>query len=83
MSEDTSNNTETVEEVITRSGVLQQCPEINLEINKVGIHSKLCNLNDMIADGNRIEIYKPLVADPKDSRRKRAEKQNHFDGLWT
>ncbi len=71
----TLSQAETVREVIDRSGVLQQCPEIDLLTNKVGIHGKVCALDDMVVDGNRIEIYRPLRADPKDSRRRRAEKQ--------
>ena len=69
------SSAESVREVITRSGILQQCPEIDLETNQVGIHSKICSLDEMISDGDRVEIYRPLIADPKDSRRRRAEKQ--------
>ena len=71
----TLSRAETVRQVIDRSGVLQQCPEIDLQTNKVGIHGKVCTLDDMVVDGNRIEIYRPLRADPKDSRRRRAGKQ--------
>ena len=65
----------TVAEAIKLSGILQQCPEIDLGKNKVGIYSRVCGLDESVRDGDRIEIYRPLLADPKDSRRKRADTQ--------
>lgn len=62
----------TVEEAIHRSGVLESFPEINLEINKVGIFGKLGKLNAPLRAGDRVEIYRPLSADPKEMRRQRA-----------
>lgn len=64
---------ETVEEVITRSAIIDQFPEIDLAINKVGLFSKICQLDDEPREGDRIEIYRPLKIDPKQSRRNRAE----------
>ncbi len=64
---------ETVGELIKRSGILTQFPEIDLAINKVGIFSQLCELDDEPQVGDRIEIYRPLKIDPKESRRKRAK----------
>ncbi|MEJ5211961.1 MAG: RnfH family protein, partial [Burkholderiales bacterium] len=63
----------TVEEAIRRSGVLERFPEIDLARNKVGIWSKLTKLDTPVRDRDRVEIYRPLIADPKEVRRKRAE----------
>lgn len=62
-----------VEHVIHESGILQQYPEIDLEINKVGIFGKLTKLTQNVRDKDRIEIYRALIADPKEVRKKRAE----------
>jgi uncharacterized protein len=62
-----------VEEAIRASGVLEAYPEIDLSRNKVGIFSKLVKLDEMVRDKDRVEIYRPLIADPKEVRRKRAE----------
>lgn len=63
----------TIEEAIRRSGVLEKFPEIDLAVNKVGIFSKLGKLDTALRDKDRVEIYRPLIADPKEVRRKRAE----------
>ncbi|HEY9146279.1 MAG TPA: RnfH family protein [Thiobacillus sp.] len=63
----------TVEEAIRQSGVLDAFPEIDLAKNKVGIFSKLVKLDEKVRDKDRVEIYRPLIADPKEVRRKRAE----------
>ena len=62
----------TVAEVIHRSGVLVQFPEIDLASNKTGIFSRLVQLDATVRDRDRIEIYRPLIADPKEGRRRRA-----------
>lgn len=62
----------TVEAAILQSGVLNQFPEIDLAKNKVGIFSKLVALNTALRDRDRVEIYRPLMADPKEVRRQRA-----------
>lgn len=67
-------NGATVEHVIQQSGVLQQFPQIDLDVQKVGIWSRPVKLTDQVKEGDRIEIYRPLIADPKDLRRRRAEK---------
>jgi len=64
----------TIKQAIVSSGILEQCPEINLEINKVGIFSKIIALDTLLRAGDRIEIYRPLILDPKEARRLRAEK---------
>ena len=64
----------TVEQVIVASGILQQFSEIDLSVQKVGVWSRPVKLHDAVQPGDRIEIYRPLIADPKDLRRRRAEK---------
>lgn len=64
----------TIESAILCSGVLTIFPEIDLTQQKVGIFSKQKKLSDLVSDGDRIEIYRPLTIDPKDARRKRAGK---------
>ncbi|MDP8033452.1 RnfH family protein [Pasteurella atlantica] len=67
----------TIEQVILQSGVLSKYPEIDLKVNKIGIFSRPAKLTDLVNDGDRIEIYRPLLADPKEIRRKRAEQQKN------
>ncbi|MBF0562397.1 MAG: RnfH family protein [Alphaproteobacteria bacterium] len=62
----------TVKGAIERSGILQQCPEIDLEKNKVGIFGKVVALDSVVEDGTRIEIYRPITADPKKVPRRAA-----------
>ena len=63
----------TVAEAIHTSGVLDKHPEIDLANNKLGIFGKLTKADAVVRDKDRIEIYRPLIADPKEVRRKRAE----------
>lgn len=65
----------TVEQAIQLSGILKSFTDINLANNKVGIFGKAVKLDEVLRDKDRIEIYRPLIADPKESRRKRAEKK--------
>lgn len=62
----------TVGEAIERSGILARFPEIDLGVNKVGIFGKLTSLTQALASGDRVEIYPPLIADPKQARKERA-----------
>lgn len=64
-----------VQEVITQSGILIYYPEIDLTRQKVGIFGKLVSLDTLVKDGDRIEIYRALIADPKAIRRQRAAGQ--------
>ena len=59
-------------EAVRRSGILERFPEIDLTSNKVGIFGKATQLSATLHDGDRIEIYRPLIADPKEARKKRA-----------
>jgi len=61
----------TVEKAIQASGILQKFPEINLRVNKVGIFGKLSKLDSTLRHMDRIEIYRPLKADPKELRKQR------------
>jgi hypothetical protein len=60
----------TVQEAIRRSGLLDQFPEIDLARNKVGIFGKLAGLDTVLAEGNRVEIYRPITADPETVERR-------------
>lgn len=64
---------QTVQEIIQQSGVLERYPDIDLDVNKVGVFSRNIKLDATIRDKDRIEIYRPLLADPKEIRRKRAD----------
>lgn len=64
----------TVEQAIIESGILSLFPEIDLNENKVGIWNKAVKLSTVLADLDRVEIYRPLIADPKEVRKRRAEK---------
>ena len=64
----------TVEEAIRASGLLELRTDIDLSKNRVGIYSRPVKLADVLQDGDRVEIYRPLIADPKELRRQRAEK---------
>jgi uncharacterized protein len=67
------NDNLTVKQIIEQSGVLAVYPEIDLADNKVGVFSRNVKLDATVRDHDRIEIYRPLLADPKEIRRKRAE----------
>lgn len=62
----------TIEAAIRRSGVLDRFPEIDLTANKVGVFGKVGRLDQALFDGDRVEIYRPLIADPKEARKQRA-----------
>lgn len=64
----------TVKEAIEASGIMERYSEIDLDKNAVGIWNRVCKLDAIPVDGDRIEIYRPLIADPKEARRLRAEK---------
>jgi putative ubiquitin-RnfH superfamily antitoxin RatB of RatAB toxin-antitoxin module len=63
----------TVAEAINASGILAKHPEIDLAKNKLGIFGKLTKTDAVLRDKDRVEIYRPLIADPKEVRRQRAE----------
>lgn len=64
----------TLREAIEQSGILEKYPEIDLDSNKTGVFSRQRELHAPVRAGDRIEIYEPLKADPKEARRLRAKK---------
>ncbi len=62
----------TAEQAIRQSGVIEQFPEIDLNSNKIGLFGKLTALDTVLRHMDRVEIYRPLIADPKEVRRQRA-----------
>ena len=62
----------TVATAIEASGLLQKYPEIDLAKNKLGVFSKLAKIDTVLRDQDRVEIYRPLIADPKEVRKRRA-----------
>ena len=63
-----------IQQAIEASGILVQCPSIDLSRMKVGVFSKIKKLSDLLQAGDRIEVYRALLIDPKEVRKKRAEK---------
>ncbi|QCI20977.1 RnfH family protein [Buchnera aphidicola (Hyperomyzus lactucae)] len=61
----------TVKDAILASNLLKKIDSISLHNNRVGIHNKLVNLKSHVKDGDRIEIYRNLIIDPKERRRKK------------
>lgn len=64
----------TVRDAIDASGVLALHPEIDLDRAKTGVFGKLAPLDAPLADHDRVEIYRPLIVDPKVARQRRVEK---------
>lgn len=62
----------TIRQVVDESGILSEFPEIDLDKNRVGIFSEKKNLQDIVEEGDRIEIYRALLISAKEARRKRA-----------
>ena len=65
----------TVEQAVKLSGILERFSDIDLTKNKLGIFGKATKADQELRDKDRVEIYRPLIADPKESRRKRADKK--------
>jgi putative ubiquitin-RnfH superfamily antitoxin RatB of RatAB toxin-antitoxin module len=68
----TLNEGATLREAVERSGLLAAFPEIDLATNKLGIWNKLAKPDAVLRDKDRLEIYRPLIADPKEVRKQRA-----------
>jgi len=60
-------------EAVKQSGILDEFSEIDIEKAKVGIFGKLKKANTALREGDRVEIYRKLIADPKQVRKQRAE----------
>ena len=65
----------TVREAMVASGVLSEFPQIDLESVSVGIFSKRITLDASLSDGDRVEIYRPLLVSPTEARRLRARRK--------
>ncbi len=68
----------TVAQAVEQAGLLNECPEINLRDQAafvVGIWGRKTTLNHVLRDSDRVEIYRPLLVDPKVARRERFQKQ--------
>ena len=62
----------TLQQALEASGLLAKYPEIDLKKNKFGIYAKLSKFDSALRDRDRVEIYRPLIADPKEVRKQRA-----------
>lgn len=62
----------TVLQAVEGSGLLEKYPEIDVRKNKFGIYAKLAKADAVLRDKDRVEIYRPLIADPKEVRKQRA-----------
>ena len=65
-------NGSTLKEAIEASGILETFEQIDLKKDRVGIFAKFASLDTILRDKDRVEIYRPLVADPKKARKDRA-----------
>lgn len=65
----------TVGEALQRSGVLQRHPEIDLSRLRVGVWGRVRRLDELLRQGDRVEIYRALQVDPKEARRQRQRRQ--------
>jgi hypothetical protein len=63
----------TLKQAVEASGLLQRCPELDPEKLKLGVYGKISKPDMPLRDRDRVEIYRPLIADPKEVRKKRAE----------
>ena len=61
----------TVVQALRESGVLERHPGIDLSSSKIGVWGKLRVAGDLLRDGDRVEVYRPLLVDPKEARRQR------------
>lgn len=62
----------TLQQALEASGLLEKHPEIDLKKNKFGVFAKLSKPDTVLRDKDRVEIYRPLIADPKEVRKQRA-----------
>jgi len=65
-------NGTTLKEAVFASGILDTYKEIDLSKDRVGIFSKFATLETVLREKDRVEIYRPLIADPKEVRKERA-----------
>jgi putative ubiquitin-RnfH superfamily antitoxin RatB of RatAB toxin-antitoxin module len=65
----------TLGEAIEESGIREAFPGLEVDPDRVGVFGRKAELGDVLQAGDRVEIYRPLLADPKEARRKRAARQ--------
>ena len=65
----------TARQAIEQSGILRRHPQIDPSCRKIGIFGKAARPDVVLKEGDRVEIYRPLVANPKDARRRRAKQK--------
>ncbi|CCQ72926.1 RnfH family protein [Magnetospira sp. QH-2] len=65
----------TVDQAIRASGILEEFPEIDLNTQKVGTFGKIAKLDTVLEDETRVEIYRPITADPKQAKRKKVARE--------
>lgn len=70
----------TIDEAIRLSGILELYPEIDLSRVQVGVYGEIAHPHDLVKEHDRVEIYRPLIADPKSTRQKRAERAKQKAG---
>ena len=66
----------TVAQALQLSGICKKFPEIQLESKNMGVFGKLVKPETILQNHDRVEIYRPIIVDPKEKRRKRVEKVN-------
>jgi putative ubiquitin-RnfH superfamily antitoxin RatB of RatAB toxin-antitoxin module len=69
----------TVAEAISLSGIREEFPDMELDSKAVGIFSRKVSMDHELKEGDRVEIYRPLVADPKEMRKQRARAESTVD----
>ena len=69
----------TVQEAIVRSNIQAEFPGVDIDCSVVGIFSRKVTPDYVLKDGDRVEIYRPLIADPKEMRKQRALAKNKPD----
>ncbi len=62
----------TLQQAVEQSGIVARFPEIDLEKGKMGVFGKAAKKDRVLLAGDRVEIYRPLIADPKEVRKQRA-----------
>ena len=67
----------TIAESVEQSGIRAQFPEEDIGQLKFGIWNKVRSSNEVVSEGDRVEIYRPLEADPKEARRRRAQQDTN------
>lgn len=66
----------TAREAIAQSGILKGFPQIDPDRQKIGIFGRAVKADVVLKAGDRVEIYRPLIADPKEARRRRAARKS-------